>query len=193
MKKRLKIARLVQFVGHRRIVLFWSVAAVSLVAPWGIRGCQLTPPMQTASYENCAVRSIYDGDTMTVSCAGRMKVRLYCIDAPEMGQKPWGRQSRDYLREITPPEVRLVAHGHDRYGRTVAEVFAGAKNLNLEQVRAGRAANTTPTATRGFTAGLRVAPETATPVLGLFRGNSRRHGNIGTAEQSYFALFRLHS
>jgi endonuclease YncB( thermonuclease family) len=90
------------------------------------------------------VLSIYDGDTMTVACAGqKKKVRLYCIDAPEMGQEPWGRESRDHLRAITPPTVRLVVRDRDRYGREVAEVIVpddSEENLNRAQVWAGQAA-----------------------------------------------------
>jgi endonuclease YncB( thermonuclease family) len=81
------------------------------------------------------VLSIYDGDTMTVACAGRkMKVRLYCTDAPEMGQGPWGWESRDHLRAITPPTVRILVRDRDRDGREVADVVVpddSEENLNL--------------------------------------------------------------
>ena len=92
--------------------------------------------------ETCTVRSIYDGDTMTVKCSGeRKKIRLYCIDAPEMKQRPWGKESRDYLRAITPRHVRVVIHKKDRYGRSIGEVWApeGGESLNLQMVKAGRA------------------------------------------------------
>ncbi len=91
------------------------------------------------------MKSIYDGDTMTVACNGqRRKVRLYCIDAPEVKQRPWGRESRDYLRAITPKQVRIIGHGKDRYGRIIGEVWTHdvdevQENLNLAMVWAGRA------------------------------------------------------
>lgn len=130
---------------HRRLGLFWTVAALSLTVPWALKGCSI-PTTGTAGqvYNDCSVLSIYDGDTMTVACAGRkMKVRLYCIDAPEMGQEPWGRESRDHLRAITPPTVRIVVRDRDRYGREVAEVIVpddSEENLNRAQVWAGQAA-----------------------------------------------------
>jgi endonuclease YncB( thermonuclease family) len=78
---------------------------------------------------------------MTLRCAGpQVRVRLYCIDAPEMGQVPRGRESRDYLRSITPSSVALVVHGDERCGVAVAAVFAGDKGLNLSRVEAGEAA-----------------------------------------------------
>jgi endonuclease YncB( thermonuclease family) len=80
---------------------------------------------------------------MTLQCPGnpnKTKVRLYCIDTPEMRQKPWGTQARDHLRSITGETVRLVELDQDRYGRIVGEVYSGNVNLNLAQVEAGQAA-----------------------------------------------------
>ncbi len=90
---------------------------------------------------SCEVLKIYDGDTMTLQCGSqKTKVRLYCIDTPEMKQKPWGIQARDHLRAITGKTVNLVEIDKDRYGRTVGEVYSGEINLNLAQVQAGKAA-----------------------------------------------------
>lgn len=93
--------------------------------------------------DTCQVRRIYDGDTMTLNCNGRkVKTRLYCIDAPEMNQHPWGRQARDALRKITPKTVVLRTVDTDRYGRSVGEVFAPGsdESLNLQLVKQGQAA-----------------------------------------------------
>jgi endonuclease YncB( thermonuclease family) len=127
---------------HRRLGLFWTVTALSLNITWALKGCSLPVAGSAVQvYNDCAVLSIYDGDTMTVRCSGeKIKVRLYCIDAPEMAQKPWGTMSRDHLRQVTGPSVRLVGHDHDRYGRMVGEVYSGDTNLNLLQVRSGNAA-----------------------------------------------------
>jgi endonuclease YncB( thermonuclease family) len=91
--------------------------------------------------DDCEVLNIYDGDTMTLQCQGEeTKVRLYCIDAPEMGQTPWGKQARDHLRSIAGNAVKLVRLDKDRYGRVVGEVYRGDENLNLAQVKTGYAA-----------------------------------------------------
>jgi len=84
--------------------------------------------------------SVGDGDTIRVSTAAGQKVtiRLACIDAPETAQGESGAAATGYLRmllsggglEIQPQTV-------DRYGRTVGEVMAGGRNVNLEMVRAG--------------------------------------------------------
>ena len=93
--------------------------------------------------DECEVLKVYDGDTMTLQCAGKTektKVRMYCIDTPEMKQKPWGTQARDHLRSIAGNTVKLVEVDKDRYGRVVGEVYSGDVNLNLAQVKAGKAA-----------------------------------------------------
>ncbi|MBK8535539.1 MAG: thermonuclease family protein [Candidatus Competibacteraceae bacterium] len=90
----------------------------------------------------CTVKSVYDGDTLTARCSsGEVKVRVFGIDAPEMGQQPWGIQSRDVLRGLANrgDPVRLRVMDQDRYGRTVAQVFAGERDLGLDMVRQGRA------------------------------------------------------
>lgn len=66
-------------------------------------------------------------------------MRLCCIDAPEMGQEPWGREARDYLRSITGPVVRLEVKEKVRFGRTVAVVWSGDELVNLRRVRAEQA------------------------------------------------------
>jgi len=68
---------------------------------------------------------------------------LYCIDAPEIGQKPWGQESRDHLRGLAPQgsAVQIRQLDRDSYGRVVGEVLnGGGDNLNLQMVLAGEAA-----------------------------------------------------
>lgn len=90
----------------------------------------------------CTVKSVYDGDTLTARCPdGEVKVRVFGIDSPEMGQQPWGVLSRDMLRGLARrgDSIRLRVMDQDRYGRTVAQVFAGERDAGLEMVRQGRA------------------------------------------------------
>ncbi|AGA91881.1 micrococcal nuclease-like nuclease [Thioflavicoccus mobilis 8321] len=91
----------------------------------------------------CRVDAVRDGDSLRLVCDGETReARLYCIDAPEIGQRPWGRASRHFLRRITPSEVRIQVMDTDRYARQVVLVTsaAGGENLNLAMVRAGQAA-----------------------------------------------------
>ncbi|EXJ16927.1 putative nuclease [Imhoffiella purpurea] len=112
---------------------------MGIAAPWLLGDGFLFAPRSESA---CIVNSIYDGDTMRATCGGneKVKIRLYCIDTPEMQQKPWGTESRDHLRRIAPRTVRLVEHDKDRYGRIVGEVFNDETSLNLAMVAAGHAA-----------------------------------------------------
>ncbi len=92
---------------------------------------------------NCAITNIHDGDTLTAWCPGegKVKVRLHCIDTPELAQKPWGIEARDHLRALAGRgPVRIVAIEQDRYGRTVGDVIRGRTVLNLKMVADGQAA-----------------------------------------------------
>jgi endonuclease YncB( thermonuclease family) len=126
---------------RRKMPVFMAVLITAAAAI----GMGIWNPMSTSpTAGTCNVTKIYDGDTMTLQCSGEekeTKVRLYCIDAPEMQQKPWGTNSRDYLRKISSTQVKLVTIDRDRYGRIVGEVITdNGVNLNLALVEAGQAA-----------------------------------------------------
>lgn len=86
------------------------------------------------------VVGVTDGDTVQVLIdERRTKVRLDQIDAPEKAQ-PFGERARRSLAELCfQKDVRLVTHGRDSYGRTIATVFVGNLDVNAEQVRRGMA------------------------------------------------------
>jgi endonuclease YncB( thermonuclease family) len=91
---------------------------------------------------SATVLSVGDGDTLTVSEGGRRAtIRLACVDAPETSQTPYGSSARASLQALAPvgSSVNLQGGKRDRYGRTVAEVFRGRTNVNLELVRKGEA------------------------------------------------------
>jgi endonuclease YncB( thermonuclease family) len=87
------------------------------------------------------VLSLGDGDTIRVRQDGRtITVRIACIDAPELAQRPHGEQARRYLLERLPVgrEVTLDVKTTDRYGRSVAEVISDL-NIGLAMVEDGQA------------------------------------------------------
>ena len=89
--------------------------------------------------------TVTDGDTLR--CNGE-RIRLLGIDAPEF-QCPRNRQcvagdpqaSKAHLAAlIRGQSLTIERTGQDRYGRTLAVVRAGGRNLSCEMVRAKRAA-----------------------------------------------------
>ncbi len=84
------------------------------------------------------VLSVIDGDTIKVKFQQQtITVRLSCIDAPELKQKPWGELSTNRLKQLLPTglPVTIRTVDQDKYGRTVAEVFDRGRSINLEMVR----------------------------------------------------------
>ena len=97
----------------------------------------LTLPLATvallAQTRTATVLSIGDGDTLRVLEGSRtVNVRLACIDAPETSQAPFGAQARQQLQVLAPvgSTVELRIKATDRYGRSVAELSRGGRNLN---------------------------------------------------------------
>ena len=77
---------------------------------------------------------------MRASNGKPVTIRLACIDAPETAQGQPGADSTAALRQLLAPgRMEIKPQTVDRYGRTVAEVYAGGKNVNLEMVRRGEA------------------------------------------------------
>ena len=106
-----------------------ALADLAALAAWG----------QAASA--ATVLSIGDGDTISVLERGqKLKLRLACIDAPEMAQSPYGLESRNQLKALLPigSTVSLRVQAVDRYGRSVAEVI-GKRTINLAMVQSGQA------------------------------------------------------
>ncbi len=89
---------------------------------------------------------VHDGDTVSVLIGkSRERVRLIGIDAPELGQRPWGARAKKRLQEMLNSAGRTVAmefdvDRRDKYGRLLAYLWTGGRRLiNLEMVRDGYA------------------------------------------------------
>ena len=94
----------------------------------------------TAQALQATVLSIGDGDTLRLREGNRaVNVRLACIDAPESSQAPFGTQARQQLQALAPvgSSVELRIKATDRYGRSVAELTRGGRNLNQALVASG--------------------------------------------------------
>jgi endonuclease YncB( thermonuclease family) len=95
-----------------------------------------------AQTRTATVLSIGDGDTLRVQEGSRtLNVRLACIDAPETIQAPHGTRARAQLQALAPvgSSVELRVKATDRYGRSVAELSRGGRNLNQALVASGAA------------------------------------------------------
>lgn len=142
------------FIGpfqNRRMAVFWLVSALALggVPAWLTYRSAEKAAEEDAGFPllgpapSCDVLEILDGDTMKLDCGWQedkpqiVTVRLYCIDAPEIEQEPWGRMARDRLRSITGTAVAIKPIEWDRHRRLVAIVHSNGRELNLQMVADG--------------------------------------------------------
>jgi len=86
------------------------------------------------------VVGVADGDTITVLYDGReKKIRLYGVDCPEKRQS-FGKRAKQFTSNMVfKKNVHVRPVTSDRYGRTVAWVYADGMCLNEELLRAGMA------------------------------------------------------
>ena len=78
-----------------------------------------------------------DGDTLVCN---HQKVRLTNVYAAEMNQ-PGGSAAKKKLQALVQNrDVGFVTHGHDRYGRILAEVYVDGRRIEQADIgpRAGR-------------------------------------------------------
>ena len=100
----------------------------------------LAAPVSAVALEAKVLR-VRDGDSLSVYAEGRRReLRLYGIDAPELGQRA-GKASRRALSRLVKPGdvVDVRSMDTDVYGRIVGVVTRKNLNVNLEMVRRGRA------------------------------------------------------
>jgi len=97
---------------------------------------------------------ILDGDTVELKTLpadvmvteAPIRVRLNGIDAPEKKQ-PWGQRSKQYLADMVGGKwVTVAIDGHDRYNRSLGDIFVKqclpkceTVSVNAAMVKAGMA------------------------------------------------------
>ena len=86
------------------------------------------------------IKNWYDGDTCT-TVSGE-KIRLACIDAPEIRGKNAdplkAKASREFINNLlSNKKVTIKRIDTDRYGRTVAEIFIEGTNIQKIMVKNG--------------------------------------------------------
>jgi len=86
------------------------------------------------------IKNCYDGDTCTTESG--QKIRLACIDAPEIRGKNAdplkAKASKEFINNLLlNKKVKIKRIGTDRYGRTVAEIFIEGTNIQKIMVKNG--------------------------------------------------------
>jgi len=118
----------------RRIVKRTLIVVISLLLSLPFSALSRCPTWQGK------VVGVSDGDTITILHHGKgEKIRLYGIDCPEKSQA-FGKRAKQFTSNMVfgkIVEVRPVTT--DRYGRTIAWIYANGTCLNEELLKAGMA------------------------------------------------------
>lgn len=92
------------------------------------------------------VLRVWDGDTYQIQLAEKTTIRLFGVDCPETYSgyvtktQPYGRAATDSLRKFIYGKIlRYQIKGADRYGRTLATVYLGRKDVALWLLEKGLA------------------------------------------------------
>jgi micrococcal nuclease len=123
-----------------------AIASVFVIIAFFLCAFSIDRSFAAQSLSEVRVIKVHDGDTVTLMVNGKMrKTRLIGIDAPEMNQRPWGRQAKEHLIDIMNHTDWLVTVEtdevkQDKYGRAL--VYLWTKNnelINERMVRDGYA------------------------------------------------------
>ena len=127
-----------------RLIIF-SVLAIAVLSyseqRWLASDTQPTY-LTIGTTTDCFVEHVADGDTVTLLCEKeKIRARLFGIDAPEMGQKPWGNTAKQVLQQlIGQTTVKVDVLDHDRYQRHVVKLFNHQQqDVGLQLVTQGHA------------------------------------------------------
>lgn len=123
-----------------RVYARWLVGSLACLA---IATIADMPMARSQPLSGTVVRT-GDGDDITVRTpqGNLLKVRLACIDTPELAQAPFGRAATTRLQQLLPvgSTVTVRVADVDRYQRSVGEVYYNNRSINLQLVREGHAA-----------------------------------------------------
>ncbi len=81
------------------------------------------------SFLEARVIAVNDGDTVTIVMNNReYRTRLIGLDAPEMGQEPWGEKAREHLRKLLKENhwrvsVETDIEQYDKYNRLLVYLW----------------------------------------------------------------------
>jgi micrococcal nuclease len=105
----------------------------------------ITSPLYALPGDSYVVTNVLDGDTVSIkvkSFAGfplkLERVRLIGIDAPELGQDPWGRRAKRHLKKLISESggvvnVEFDVELRDKYGRLLGYLWSRKKGTIINE------------------------------------------------------------
>jgi len=126
------------------VILVISLLSVVLL-PYGWISAS-APGGKKVDERSVFIDKVADGDSVEAVLQGRrVQIRLIGIDAPELGQRPWGKKAKKYLEELFASSgwevgIEYDVEKNDQHGRVLAYLRTrDGKLVNEELLRAGLA------------------------------------------------------
>jgi micrococcal nuclease len=120
---------------ERRLVPL-RISLILYLAPLALCLAVLNSPGRAGNtLPEARVVDVNDGDSVVISMEGKTyRTRLIGIDAPEMGQEPWGRKAKKYLRELVKGSdgrvrVETDVTKYDKYDRLLVYLWLDDRTL----------------------------------------------------------------
>ncbi len=106
----------------------------------------LDPSNAAEKLSQARVIAVNDGDTVTILMNGKKyRTRLIGMDAPEMGQEPWGKRAQEHLRKLLKEvkwrvSVETDVGQYDKYNRLLVYLWTPeGEMLNERMIKDGYA------------------------------------------------------
>ena len=123
------------------LVIFLIAVAVYFIQDKGTH-----PRITSSNNGGSRVVAVYDGDTVGVLLNGtEERIRFIGIDAPELGQVPWGENAKRFLEDLLASQGRTVTlatdvEQRDKYNRLLAYLrLKDGRMVNEELLQNGYA------------------------------------------------------
>lgn len=111
---------------------------VALLSVLGLLGCSAKQP-KLPTYQ-CTQPKIIDGDSIVALCpSGETRLRLNCIDAPELKQRHFGREAKQALASMVDEPFTVTDWGLDRYNRVLADIYVDGQSVQRQMIEQGAA------------------------------------------------------
>ncbi len=116
---------------HAARVPAFLLLLLAIPGPWGCTPAASGPPGMVLRH----VQRVVDGDTVVL--AGRQRIRLAGVNAPEIDEE-LGLVAREFAQKFAHRKDAWVSEARkDGYGRLVSDVVVDGRSLAEELVRAG--------------------------------------------------------
>ena len=121
-----------------KIISIALLALISLLYGW--MADNAPEGKQPDKKNSVYIVKVVDGDSVEANISGKkVQIRFIGIDAPELGQKPWGKRSKKFLEDLMSASgwqvsVEYDVEKRDKYERILAYLWSRDNKLINEEM-----------------------------------------------------------